>query len=286
MHRVTLFLVALGCLLFLPLAGCQKLKARVELKQGNALYQEHNYKEALAEFQQGLALDPSATFAWRSVGFAALAQFRPGNTNPENLRYADVAIDAFKKYLAAYPDDQKIEEHLVSTLVNAERNDQALEYLRELRAKRPGDPGLDRGIIRILVTTGRLQEAFDWLEKEAGRMKGEDRAGLYYVIGVTAWDKSYKEGLLMNAAVRTTLIDLGLRSLERALEISPDNYDAMSYYNLLWREKAKIELDPVRQQEYQAKAEEWMQKASVLRKQAQEAAAKPQTDSPAAKTGG
>ena len=47
-------------------------------------------------------------------------------------------------------------------------------------------------------------------------------------------------------AVKTKIlenIEEGLNYLEKAVEIRSDYFDAMMYQNLLWREKAKMELD-------------------------------------------
>nr|HRC86963.1 hypothetical protein [Thermoanaerobaculia bacterium] len=81
--------------------GCSKLQARIELKEGNRLYQEENYKKALEQFQKGLQLDPGFKEMWRSVGLSAMALYRPGDSSPENIRMAQTAIDAFEKYLQA-----------------------------------------------------------------------------------------------------------------------------------------------------------------------------------------
>ena len=125
MRRIPACLAVLALLLPL-LAGCQKIQARMELKKGNELYRDEIYKEALEQFQKGLEIDPTATFAWRSVGLSAMALFRPGVDDPENQKYADIAVDAFKKYLQAFPNDEKVEEYLITTLINAEQYDEAL----------------------------------------------------------------------------------------------------------------------------------------------------------------
>ncbi len=41
-----------------------------------------------------------------------------------------------------------------------------------------------------------------------------------------------------------------MEALNKAIEIKPDYFEAISYINLLYREKAKIETDPVKKQEY------------------------------------
>src|SRR5262245_5355883 len=115
MHRSTPILLALLLLTAPLLTGCNKVQARVEMKKGNNLYQNENYREALDQFQKGLELDPGATFAWRSVGLTALALFKPGDESPQNKQYADTAIEAFQKYLEDYPDDEKVRQYLLTT---------------------------------------------------------------------------------------------------------------------------------------------------------------------------
>src|SRR5271154_714050 len=98
-------LAALTFLVLPLLSGCRQLEARVELKKGNSLYQQEQYSEAIKQFQKGLELDPSDTFAWRSVGLSALALYRPGDDSPQNLAYARTATEAFQNYLKDTPDD-------------------------------------------------------------------------------------------------------------------------------------------------------------------------------------
>ena len=144
MRRMRRCVAVAAVLVVAPLlGGCQKFQARMELKRGNVLYKAETYKEALEQFQKGLELDPGATFAWRSVGLSAMALYRPGVDTPENRKYADVAVDAFKKYLASFPDDEKVEEYLITTLINAKRYDEALARLRQEAQTRPDKPGIN-----------------------------------------------------------------------------------------------------------------------------------------------
>jgi len=122
MHRIaaTAFFVTVS----LALGGCDKFAAREHFHRANNYYQEEAYASALPEFQRGLELDPSATQVWRSVGFSALALYRPGIEDPENKQYAEIAVDAFRKYLSAYPEDQKVREYLESILMGSGRQDE------------------------------------------------------------------------------------------------------------------------------------------------------------------
>lgn len=263
MHR-TKVVLAVALLAAPLLVGCNKVQARVELKQGNAFYQQEEYRQALAKFQRGLELDPTATFAWRSVGLTALALFRPGDPSPENMRYAETAIDAFKKYLEDYPEGEKVRDYLLTTLVQTKRFDEALKYLREKGD--PNDPDIVRAQVNILIQAGRFDEAWQL----AQRMTGPNQAEVLYSVGVSTWDQAYRNPNL-SYEQRGKMVDTGLEALRRALEVKPDYFEAMAYYNLMFREKAKLEMDGTKRLEYVALADEWMKKALDLRKRQQEA---------------
>ena len=274
MHRSSPILLAL--LLTVPLlTGCSKVQARVEMKKGNTLYQQEDYRAALKQFQRGIELDPSATFVWRSLGLTALALYHPGDESPQNVGYGKTAVEAFQKYLADYPDDTKVRDYLLATLVNSKRYDDALAFLDEEQKKRPTDKTLLGAKVRLLVQAGRLDEA----TKLAGQQTGPEKAESLYSIAVSSWDKSYHDPSL-DMASRTTLVDNGLKSVQEALQLKPDYFEAMAYYNLLLREKAKVETDANKRAEDIAQADEWVKKAVALRQK--QKAAQP-TPTPGAK---
>jgi tetratricopeptide (TPR) repeat protein len=256
----------LAFLLTAPLlTGCYKIQARAELKKGNELYQQESYRDALQQFQKGLDRDPSVTFAWRSVGLTALALFKPGDDSPDNKKFADTAIDAFQKYLADYPDDDKVRDYLLSTYVNTKRYQDALTALDKMEAAQTTPEGkakIEASKIRILVQMDRLDEAY----KMAQAYNGPDKAELLYTVGVTDWGKSFNATADMDPTLRAHYVDTGIQALEQAMQLKPQYFEATVYYSLLQREKAKMEPDPVKSAEYIAKAEEWKNKAVEIRK--------------------
>jgi tetratricopeptide (TPR) repeat protein len=256
-------------LLMIPgLTGCGKIKARAELKNGNTYYQQESYTKALAQYQRGLELDPDATFAYRSLGLTALALYRPGDESAKNKEYGNTAIESFEKYLADYPDDEKVQEYLMATYSNMKRYDDALEYLETQVAEHQGEPErlaqFEQARVNLLTQAGRLEQAW----KVAQNHQGPDRPEMLYTIGVSAWDKSFRDPTI-DAATRERIVDMGLQSVKAALDARPEYFEAMAYYNLLFREKAKLATDPAQQAEYTARANEWQQKAIALRKKQQ-----------------
>ncbi len=251
-------------LLALPaLTGCSKLEARVELKKGNELYRNESYTQALQQFERGLRLDPEATFAWRSVGLTALALFRPGDDSAKNVGYAKTATDAFEKYLADYPADQKVRNYLLSTYVNSKRYDEALAYIDRRAQEAPEElPDAAKLKVNILLQAGKLEEAWKMIQQQpASQAKAEALCS----IGVTAWGKSYNDATI-DHATREHLVDVGLQAVDQSLKIKPDYFEAMVYNNLLFREKAKMETDPNLRLQYTNQANDWQQKALALKK--------------------
>jgi tetratricopeptide (TPR) repeat protein len=253
--RCALLLVA-AVAAAIALAGCGKIAARAEAKRGNSLYRNESYREALAAFQRALELDPAAKVLWRSVGLSAMALHRAGVKSAENDRYADVAVDAFEHHLRDHPDDDRIREYLTTLLVNAERHEQALALLRARLAAEPDDRATGLAIDNILLRSDRLEEAL----ASAKSRKPKPESATLMAIAVTAWRKAYQDPTL-DAAARGRVVDTGLEACRLVLAGDAANADGMTYTNLLYREKAKLELEPERAAEWTKLAEEWYAKA-------------------------
>ncbi len=265
--RRSLALAALAFLAVPLLGGCRQLQARVELKKGNSLYAQEQYSEAIKQFQKGIELDPSDTFAWRSVGLAALALYRPGDDSPKNLEYARIATQAFENYLKDSPDDAKVQDYLMSILVNSKQYKEALAFVDQLQQRHPeeaSDPKWDKYRVNVLIQAGQLEQA----EALAMKTPGPEQPVSLYSIGVAAWNKVYNNNSI-DFATKQQKVELGLTSLRKSVEIKPDYFDAMFYLGLMLREKAKLEIDGNARTADVNEAEDWLKKGLDLRKKAQ-----------------
>ena len=249
-------------LMALPAMGCGKVRARAELKKGNSYYQQEQYSRALGYYQKGLELDPDATFAWRSVGLSALALYRPGDDSPKNQQFGETATDAFEKYLA----DEKVEEYLMSMYVNSKQYDDALAFVEQKQAERPEEAAkFTQYKINIMMQAGRLKQAFQLAQQLPDN---ERRANALASIGQNVWDKSFRDPGTMSLEEKNAFIDMGLNALKQALELKKDSSEAMIYYGLVLREKAKLETDEAKKQELIQTATEYQKKAIELRQKA------------------
>jgi tetratricopeptide (TPR) repeat protein len=261
MHRITA--TSLLVTTALVLGGCQKFEAREHFHRANNYYKDEDYQAALHDYKLGLSKDPTAKQVWRSLGFAALALYRPGDDSPQNKGYADTAVDAFRNYLAAYPGDQKVREYLESILAGSGRNAEAIQMLQEDADQHPGDMKYQMGVISAMAEAGQLDAA---LQRAQATHASDPQ--VYHAIGVTAWSKSYRSPP-PDVEQHRHLIDLGIQSLEKALQMQGDkpSVETLTYINLLWREKVKTEPDPFKQQDYIKTADEYRNRALELRRQ-------------------
>jgi len=252
------------------LPGCNKLKSKQEIKRGNEFLKAAQYQSALSAYQEALRLDPSEDKLHKHIGIAYMGMYQPGSKHPKDLEYAQKAIDNLKQYVAAYPQDQKVLEYLVSMYLNTERYDDAIAfYQNELLKRNPKDSKAMQSLAMLYFKKGDFDNGVKWL-KERLTVEGNNPE-VYYLIGVQAWDRSYNYPDV-DPAVRTKIVDDGLTALNKAVEMKPDYFEAISYINLLYREKAKMETDPAKKQEYTDTANKYLQQALEMRKAAQEKA--------------
>ena len=254
----------------LTLPGCNKIKSKQETKRGNEFLKAAQYQSALAAYEEALRLDPKETKLHKHIGIAYMGMYQPGSKHPKDLEFAEKAMENLKKYIAAFPEDKKALEYLVSMYLNTERYDDAINfYQNDLLKRDPKDSKAMQSLAMLYFKKGDFQNGVKWL-KERLTVEGTNPE-VYYLIGVQAWDRSYNFPDV-DPVERGRIIEEGLEALNKAIELKPDYFEAVSYINLLYREKAKIETDPVKKQEYIDTANKYLQQALEMRKAAQEKA--------------
>jgi tetratricopeptide (TPR) repeat protein len=259
--------VALSLLVVAVLGGgCNQLKARQEIKKGNEFFKAGQYQTALAAYQDALRLDPGEKKLHKNIGLAYMGMYQPGSKHPKDLEYAAKAIEHLKIYTEAYPSDRKAREFLVSMYLATERYDDAIAFYQQLVQENPKDTKAMQSIAQMYFKKGDVDNALKWLHRRLdAETSPEAKAEVYYFIGVQAWDRSYNFPDI-NPVERARIVDEGIDALNKALQVKPDYFEALSYLNLLYREKAKIETDPAKKQENIDTANKYLQQALELRK--------------------
>ncbi len=254
-------IAALSAVMLLS-TGCAKLRSRDELNKGVQAFRNNKYADAVTHFKEAVNLDPASDNARAYLAVSYMVQWVPGADSGDNKKNYDMAEKTFNDILKKDPT-----------------NSMALAYMASMAFQRAATGTEDE-------KHAALEEARKWNERriEVNGKEGEP----YYYLGVIDWSEAYAPiktarndahakpddpGPLKDAKVRAdlkakygALVDSGIQNLTKCLGLDKENEDAMSYLNLLYREKANIEDDADAAKADVAKAEDWSNKSLDMRK--------------------
>ncbi len=245
--------------LLLVTGGCEKLKARDQLNKGVAAYKAAKYPIAIEHFKNAVELDPSLLNAKLYLATAYANQYVPGSEQEDNVKMGEQAIAEFQ------------------------------EVLKE----DPNNTGSIQGIANLYFQMKRMNEAKEFYKKQIAL--DPTNAEAYYSVGVIDWTEAYQPRMELKARLKLKpdepikdakerealkeknmpLIDEGMNSLNKAMDLRPDYDDAMAYLNLLYREKADLEDSPEQREEDLKTADKWIATTlDIKKKKAAKAATK------------
>jgi pentatricopeptide repeat protein len=249
--------------------GCNRLQSRQLIRKGNQYFKEQLYGDALEKYKQAKELDPKEIRLDKFIAMSYMGMYNPGSQDQKNIDALGNAIEHFKKYIAAKPDDEKAAKLLVTTYMNSGKIDEAIDFFKDMVQRNPKDSAAVQTIAMLYAKKGDFENSMTWQRKRADMEP--TNAEVYYTMGVTAWDKSYNSvPEALPADPRRAIVDQGLKDLNKALELNPDYFEAMFYENLLCRELAKIETNAAQRAELFKQADEWQKKGLGVRKKVQE----------------
>jgi len=253
-------MIVAAAALVLADTGCQKLRSRNEINTGVGAFKSAQFPEAVEHFKKAVELDPGFTTARLYLATAYMQQYIPGAESPENDQMAKAAYDQFQKVL-----DQDAKNNVAIA-----------------------------SIASLYLNQKKWDDAQQWYEKEIA--VDPKNADAYYSLGFIAWSKWYPAygsaraalgmrqedpGPIKDKKVRdelkaqwTPVIESGLRSLDKALEINPEYDDAMAYENLLIRERADLSDNKDEYAQQVKVADTWVAKALATKKVKEEKKAK------------
>jgi tetratricopeptide (TPR) repeat protein len=283
--------LALGLALIWGGAGCTELRGRRAIREGNRLHREGRYKEALAAYQEAEALVPDMPVLWLNEGLTCRQILLPGARTAENETAVACALRAFDTFKRLRPSDVRGGQLYLQTLFDADRFETlAAMYDARLR-QNPSDVEAVNGLVQVYSRWNRWEDAVHWYVRKAELQAADPEA--QYAVGVYAWQQLFQRGggqeragfdprpdpnakkkevkipppFAMGDIVgsqRAQLADLGIRHLESAVSLRPKYAAAMTYLNLLYRQKSFAYFEkPDKWQECVDAAERWRKQAQA-----------------------
>ncbi|MBP7146961.1 MAG: tetratricopeptide repeat protein [Acidobacteria bacterium] len=222
--------------------GCGSVRKRVQMKKGHESYKHQKYDQAIEEYKKVLAIDPDDWDANYYIAMSNMAMYHPGSVHPKDQGVANEAIKYLEKLLQMEaPSDQeqaKVEKYYLSLLTSAEKSDKAIAYLEGQLKKDPKNLELISQIANLYAKKGDFPNALKYFQQRASLEPKNKEA--WYTIGVICWERSYRGGITVSDQEREMCIREGMQALDKALQIDPEYFEAISYKNLMYREQAKL----------------------------------------------
>lgn len=211
----------------LSTTGCDKLKARDQLNKGVASFKNLRYEQATEHFKKAVELDNNLQNAKLYLAAAYFAQYIPGVESPDNVQYANLAIEQYNAVLQKDPNNINSIKGIAVLNLQMKKFDDAKKYYHKAIEVDPNDP-------EAYYSVGVI----DWTQAFQPRTEARNKLGLRP-------DEPLKDKKVC-AKLRddgSAVIQEGMDNLNKAIELRPDYDDAMVYLNLLYREKADRECD-------------------------------------------
>jgi tetratricopeptide (TPR) repeat protein len=182
----------LGAALVLLASGCTELRGRRLVREGNRLYREGRYQEAVATYEQAESLIPNFWLLWLNKGLTCRQLMIPGSRQSANEQATNCALDAFERLRALRPSDPRGESLYVQTLFDGDRfQTLADRYQAQLRTN-PSDLLAMSGLIQVYTRWNRLEEALQWYQRRAALAANDAEA--QYAVGVFIWSQLFQKG--------------------------------------------------------------------------------------------
>jgi tetratricopeptide (TPR) repeat protein len=264
-------LSALTLSLFL-LTSCQQVKTRMAIREGNDAYAKEEWSNALKHYTRARQLDPKRFPELdRLIGYSYIGMYLPDEKSPENDKNASMAVGELRKYLRKRPNDTIAREALINLYLNSNRTTDAITFFQEYLKTHPGDVDAVRSVATLYAKQGNFNESLNWYEKIT--LLDAKNAEAFYIYGVVCWEKVAKNPPA-DINERLAIIEKGRSALTKAMNLRPDYLEAIAYQNLLYRQQALIEIDPVKQQALIAQADALRGQAMEINKRRKAAQSK------------
>lgn len=235
MTRHTKLMLAALAILTLATTSCAKLQARDNLNKGVRAFRDAHYENAVKYFQQAVQLDPDLTTAEIYLATAYAQQYVPGGRGEDNEKNAQMAIHTFENVLNRDSNNVNAIAGLASIYQSLGQED-----------------------------TKNLRKAHDYYMKYASL--DSSNAIPFYAIGSLDWLIVFDKNNSDPREEQLKVIDEGLANIDKALALNPDYDDAMTYKNLLYRQKADRAETEEDKKKLTDMADEWFNKGLETRK--------------------
>lgn len=260
---ISRFILTAGLLICVATAGIAqdeaKASARNQVDEGVQAFRQAHYEDAIAHFEQAVALEPDFVVARMYLAATYLQVFEPGVDTPENVVLATRALEQYSEVLRSNPSDVESLKGTAYLKLQLNNFDEARQAYAKAIALNPADPEL-----LYAAAVANWSMANRDISAEKAKLDAE-----------TEYSLILSEGCSDLRAKSLALIDSGIAMLDKAISLRKDYIDAMAYMDMFYRSRAELECGSKKNFKADIKqSNEWADRAAAARKRQAEAAAK------------
>jgi tetratricopeptide (TPR) repeat protein len=307
--RLNAALVAILTLaLIFSSVGCGKfsisrLRANHHFIQGNKLFTDQKYRDAIDQYELALKLNPRLGEAYRLLGESYKNIYRVGSTTPDMVEKASKALAALNKGYELEPNNKDIIYSLGDMYDKLRRFDEAEKFYLKILDLEPGN--MDNYYVvaefykRYIGEKPELKEKAESMylrriETDPENIQGyayvanyydqltppdfdkayeyhkkrlqlqPDSAELWYTIGVNRFQKAYRMQNFLSVADRKKLGDEAEKALLKSIQLDPSYPEPYAYMKILYV-NVQCKLYPDKEARYTAEANRYGDKFTEMR---------------------
>lgn len=245
-------LLAVGSLSTL---GCAKIESRDLIREGNSLYKDSKFVEAIEKYDAAEQLEPDGVTLFWNRACAAESQvlrMKEPEQREDRRQYADMALRDFQTWydrleVKEEADAETLEQHRLNVLNADERCDDLLTYWFEKQRADPRNENIYSAIIRQYDECGDEGKVAEWYVKRTEDFPESVKA--WHALAIRKFDPLWPEpesGLPYNETIppaeRIKIADDVLGTLDKALAIDSRFRDAYVWRSMAYTQRMNARL--------------------------------------------
>ncbi|MEO7791579.1 MAG: tetratricopeptide repeat protein [Vicinamibacterales bacterium] len=191
-------------------------------------------------------------------------QFMAALYAKDKLNQPDEAEPVVKQLIAMEPNDTGSYFALVRIYEEAGKVEDAEEILKQAQAAAPDKTEVWSTSAQFYNRKGEFDRAMESFQRIT-QLEPKNPQNFYQM--AVFYEEKVRKDFTIKPAQQADYLNKGMEAVDKALELRPDYFEALTYKNLILRQQAsKVEKNPAKQQELLKKADEFQKKAIDIQK--------------------
>jgi len=181
---------------------------------------------------------------------------------PDKLNDPSQAEPILRRMIELDPTDPSNYTYLSRIFEENGDYEQAEQLLLKAREMRPNDATVYVTLAAFYNRQGEFDKTMEALHSRAEKEPSNPEA--FYTIATYYWEKAYRD-FTTPEPDKVKFVQAGLTAVDKALELKPDYFEALTYKGLLLRAQALLEKVPAKQQALVKEADQFRDRATAVR---------------------